>query len=147
MNHATLLRSVPRKSAQPPSNQTNGLYLTTASPSPSNVFVKHCDFTGVSTPVAVTGTSTIKTLQITDCPGYNDQNTPVASGGFTGTQYAAKVGYFGPSVVTWSNSTDAISAITLNGILYSSNFGSIYLTSLDQFSFNETPSTVTWIGK
>jgi hypothetical protein len=89
----------------------------------------------------------IPTLQITDCPGYNDQNTPVATGGFTGNQHAAALGYFGPSVLTWYNSTGVFPTITLNSVTYGSNFGSIYLSPLDVFKFTAPPTTITWVGK
>jgi hypothetical protein len=129
-------------------NTINGLLVDTTTPAPSNVFVRHCDFTGVSAPVSVNMANPIPSLQITNCPGYNDQNTPVATGGFTGNQHAAALGYFGPSVVTWYNTPAVSLTIILNGVDYTSNFGSIYLTSLDVFKFSPAaPSTITWIGK
>jgi hypothetical protein len=89
----------------------------------------------------------LNSLQITDCPGYNDQNTAVAAGSYTVNQHAAERLYFGPSVITWYNSTGIFPTITLNGTPYGSNFGSIYLSPLDVFQFDIPPATISWIGK
>jgi hypothetical protein len=63
---------------------------------PTNIFIRHCDFTGLASPLHVSGL--VSNVQVTDCPGYNDQATalttssPAAATVFNGVTY----GYYGP---------------------------------------------------
>jgi len=58
-------------------NLGNGVLVTGSSSAPSNVFVKHCDFTGLSNPLSVT--APVTNLEVTECPGYNNQATVLQS--------------------------------------------------------------------
>ncbi len=84
-------------------NTINGAaVLGSVTADPTNVFFKHCDFTGLSNPVGVT--LPVTNLQISDCPGYNDQGTVLSSTSPapTGTFHNyhswpnASAGWFGP---------------------------------------------------
>lgn len=102
-------------------NSDNGVLVTGATAAPSDVFIKHCDFTGLSAPAQVV--TPVTNLQITDCPGYNDQGTPVSStappsgvsfnGSYAGTGFTP---YYGPVMCYCaSNATATIETIKLNG--------------------------------
>jgi hypothetical protein len=83
---------------------------------PTNVFVKHCDFTGLSAPVSVT--TPVNNLQITDCPGYNDQATIVSTAAPpSGTAFnGAYFGYYGPvTFFATPGAESAISEIAIKG--------------------------------
>jgi hypothetical protein len=83
---------------------------------PTNVFVKHCDFTGLSAPVSVT--TPVSNLQIADCPGYNDQATIVSTTAPpSGTTFnGAYFGYYGPvTFFTTPGPGGAISEIAIKG--------------------------------
>ncbi len=81
-------------------NLNNGLVVTGAVGTPANVFVHHCDLTGYtgSSQAPVSVTTPVSNLQITDCPGYNDQATivsttaPLSGTAFNGSSF----GYYGP---------------------------------------------------
>jgi hypothetical protein len=76
-------------------NQAAGLLVTGSAAAPQNVFVKHCDFTGSTAAVGVT--TPVTNLQIVDCPGYNDQGTPVTTAVPGSPFSAASFGYYGPA--------------------------------------------------
>lgn len=94
-------------------NVDNGAVITGSSGAPSNIFIKHCDFTGLTNPLSVT--ATVTNLQVTDCPGYNDQAAPVhmtapANGLiFNGVTY----GYYGEVAFYVSGGTDV--GVTIDG--------------------------------
>lgn len=76
-------------------NQAAGLLVTGSTAAPQNVFVKHCDFTGSTAAVGVT--TPVTNLQVVDCPGYNDQGTPVTTA-VPGSPFSAtSFGYYGPA--------------------------------------------------
>lgn len=126
-------------------------YALLVSGSPTTpVLIKTCFMPGYSaSPVSVTGSPS--NLQINDCSGYNDQNTPLNGGSapsLTLPKSAAtsSTPYFGPSLVTFSNA----STLTVHVIAasYSMNSGSVYLAQpLDNIGFSASPSAFTWLGK
>lgn len=113
---------------------------------PDGVLIRDCNVAGnPSGDLKVT--STVANLQVSDCYGYNDQNTAIVPSSFTASHTAASLGYYGPSVVTWSDNSVTSLTLTLNGTAYSMKFGSVYLGLNDSIQFSHTPSEVTWIGK
>jgi hypothetical protein len=131
-------------------SQQYGLLI---SGTPDAVLVSGCDMTGYtvmgSAPVVVTGFPQTGLL-IFDCPGYNDQNTPLSATTTdltTGVSAAtSSTPYFGPSVIIYSG----VSSMTLTvfGQTIPSSFGIVYLPSpYDTFSFSTAPTSFTWIGK
>lgn len=81
-------------------------YALVVSGNPTNVWYDRCTMLGYTvnpSPVSVTGSPT--NLRITNCPGYNDQNTPVSSTLPTSATSAASKGYYGPSEVNFSGGT------------------------------------------
>ena len=81
-------------------NTESGVYVTGANGAPENVFIKHCDLSGVPTPAHVV--TPVTNVQITECPGYNDQGvvvttaSPVLGAHFNG----ASNGHYGPVTFT-----------------------------------------------
>ena len=124
-------------------------YALLVSGTPATILCKDCVMLGYSaSPVNVTGSPT--NLQIIASAGYNDQNTPLNGGHApTGSGVSASscsTPYFGPSVVTFSN-TSAVT-VHISGTGYSMSFSSIYLARpYDQIYFSSAPSPFTWIGK
>jgi hypothetical protein len=121
------------------------------------IYVSNCDLTGytnttpyVQQAVLVTGTAPHELL-ISNCPGYNDQNTHIRTTAPTGTASASSPGtggapYFGPSVFIFSNS-GAVS-LSVFGQTISTSFGIIFLPSpYDSFTFTTAPTMFLWIGK
>lgn len=121
------------------------------------IYVSGCDLTGytnttpyVQQAVLVTGTAPYELL-ISNCPGYNDQNTSIRSTPPASTASASSPGaggtpYFGPSVFIFSNST-AVSLYVF-GQTISTSFGIVFLPSpCDSFSFTTAPTMFLWIGK
>ena len=92
-------------------NQQYGL-LVSGGPT-GTIYVSNCDLTGYTNtmpymqqPVLVTGTAPNE-LFISNCPGYNDQNTHIRTTAPSGTASASSPGtggtpYFGPSVFIFS---------------------------------------------
>jgi len=122
--------------------QSYALYI---SGNPAYVYYNGCSMLGYAgSPVKVTGSPTH--LYVTNCPGYNDQNTPVLSTVPMGSTMAASHNYYGPSQITFSGGTT--SAFTLNGTTYAATSGQIVLASpYDTISFTGVPTTFSWIGK
>lgn len=112
------------------------------------VLVSGCDMTGYSgPPVSVTGAPV--NLLITNCPGYNDQNTPL-NGGMPPlvpvNAATCTTRYFGPSLFTWSNNTPV--TVHVFGQTYIANSGIIFLPSpYDTFSMSIVPLVFSWVGK
>jgi len=137
----------PSYPAAPNVNVQRYALLVSASPSGS-VLVSGCDMTGyVGPPISVVGSPA--DLFITDCPGYNDQNTPLSA---TPTMLTTGVSaatcstpYFGASVIIYSGAT----TLSVFGQSINSNFGIVFLPSpYDVFSFSPSPpTTFAWIGK
>jgi hypothetical protein len=122
---------------------------------PTNVFIRNCNATGYTPGTALKFTSP-GTVEVTDCAGYNDQNTELNGGTApTGAVSASSctTPYYGPSLVMFSNpSGGGWSALTVHvsGPGYSMGFGSIYLPRpYDQIYFSSAPGSLTfhWIGK
>jgi hypothetical protein len=99
---------------------------------PTDVLVSGRDMTDYnvvgSAPVSVVGTQT--SLYISDCPGYNDQNTPLFA---TPAQLTSGVSaatsstpYFGPSVIIYSGVPVALHVF---GQTITSSFGVVFLPS------------------
>ncbi|MGA9272663.1 MAG: hypothetical protein WBV67_04180 [Candidatus Cybelea sp.] len=128
---------------------------------PSYVQVDNCYMGGgwAASPVSVTGAP--GSLVITNCPGYNDQNTPIntllnitagraysaaTQSGFGGTNY------YGPSFVMFKASP-SVSSFQYNGgvaqALLPSQVVCLTLASpYDTIQFNtHAPAAFTWIGK
>lgn len=85
-------------------------------------------------------------LRVTDCVGYNDLNTTVSTIVPTLVpQHSANLGYYGPSLVTFSNATSLV--VTILTTTYNMTFGTIPLLSGDAIKFSGTPSVFKWTGK
>ena len=142
-------------------NLNNQQYALLVSGSPSNpILVSGCDMSGYTSPVNVSGSPT--DLLIVNCPGYNDQNTTIASGvslapaSNTHAANASSLGgtsvnYFGPSLVIFTN-TGANLTFTINGTIAStvppSGFVVYYIASpYDNIKFGHPPLSFTWLGK
>lgn len=117
----------------------------------TSVLVKSCTMFGYSAPPVSVTTLPQSTLAIKDVAGYNDQNTPLNGGAAPTSALSASncaTPYFGPSVVTFSNTPPVTVTVTINGEPYSMSSGSIYLAlPTDTIKFSAAPSTFTWIGK
>ncbi len=135
-------------------NVNSQKYALLVSGSPTGaVIVSGCDMTGYTlSPVSVTAIQT--KLLISDCPGYNDQNTSIqstpptsVSGVSASSPGVGGTPYFGPSLIIWSGTP----TVTLH--LYTqtitSNFGIVFLPSpYDSIYFSGgTPTHFSWIGK
>jgi hypothetical protein len=137
-------------------NQQYGL-LVSGGPT-GTIYVSNCDLTGytnttpyVQQPVLVTGMAPHELL-ISNCPGYNDQNTHIRTTAPTSIVSASSPGaggtaYFGPSVFIFS-SPGAVN-LSVFGQTISTSFGIIFLPSpYDSFNFIMTaPTMFLWIGK
>jgi hypothetical protein len=133
--------------------QAYGL-LVTSNPAPNmTILVRDCDMRGYD-PMLPCGTSAIYTsgvtrgLYINDCLGYNDQNAPLTATSLTSPSMSATCStpYFGPSVITFTNT----SPVTLNidGQVLTLSHGVVFLASpYDSFFFNTAPTGFTWYGK
>jgi hypothetical protein len=131
--------------------------------------VRNCDMTGFSaSPVGVTGSITVGAtpgrgpLYITDCPGYNDQNTVIntRTNLSTGTAYAAYdqgsnhgTSYYGPSLVVFTVGTSSTGTFQINNgtaqTLLANQVVSVFLaTPYDTIQFNaHLPSAILWTGR
>jgi hypothetical protein len=115
---------------------------------PVYVQVNNCSMIGFAgTPVSVTGSP--GNVYITNCVGYNDQNTHLNGGVAPLSALSAatcSTHYFGPSLFTWSNSTPV--TVHVFGVSYTASSGIIYLPSpYDTFSMSSAPLVFSWIGK
>ena len=136
------------------------------------ITVSNCTFGtsnwGAGGPVSVTGTvSASSPLYITNCPGYNDQNTSIASGtgstdfptsttGNTAATAGALTGginYYGPTLMLISVGSGGSQTLHINGIsntLPASSFSAISIASpydVVYFSGTNHLSAFHWIGK
>jgi hypothetical protein len=127
-------------------NTANGVAVNaTTSSIPENLFVRDCDFTGLSTPVSVTGP--VSNLQILDCPGYNDKGTlitntvPTAGTPFTIAQLGTAP-YYGPGECYVNGG-----AITIDTHATGLSQGSFYLQPLETIEVASGTSSFLAIGK
>jgi hypothetical protein len=123
-------------------------YALLISGNPTYVTVNNCPMIGFTgAPVSVTGTP--GNLYITNCAGYNDQNTHLNGGAAPLSALSAatcSTRYFGPSVFTWTNSTPV--TVHVFGTSYTASSGIIYLPSpYDTFYMSTAPLVFSWIGK
>lgn len=132
--------------------------------------VRNCDMIGFSgSPVGVTGSVSVGLnppgrgpLYITNCPGYNDQNTLIntLSNLTAGTAYAAYnqgahggTSYYGPSIVMFTASSSSGSTFQINNAtaqtLVVNQIVSVFLESpYDTIKFNNhLPSAILWTGR
>jgi hypothetical protein len=132
-------------------NLTNSLVVdgSQAQGAPSDIFVGHTDCTGVSAAVDVI--LPVGSLEIFDCPGYNDQR-PILNANNApalGTPLSASTcstPYFGPSAVTFSGS--AALSVSVTGTIFTMSFGDFYLSRpTDPVGFGAQPSVFAWVGK
>lgn len=140
----------PNYPAAPNQNSQQYALLVTNGSSLMSALVSGCDMTGYSpaSPVSVSGSPTY--LLITDCPGYNDQNTSLTA---TTTQLTSGVSasssstpYYGPSVITYSSTAP----VTLHvfGQAITASMGIIFLPNpYDSFYFSARPAIFSWTGK
>ncbi len=140
--------------------------LISGSPS-GTITVDNCNMGGPwgsAGPVGVTGTIAAGGLYIRNCTGYNDLNTPVASGHMTGDYPTSTTGntaatagaltggtdYYGPSLVIFTVGSSSL-LVYINGVTstYPANsVGTVFLNSpYDQFYFAAAPAHFNWIGK
>lgn len=124
--------------------------------------VNNCPMIGQAVPVAVTGS--VIELVVTNCVGYNDQNTNIVGNGTisTGVAYkAATAGtvlggtatnYFGPSFIMFTANSSG-GTVAINGgtpqTLVDSQIVCLYLNSpYDSIEFaTHAPSALQWLGK
>jgi len=106
-------------------NTESGLYVTGASGTPTNVFVKSCDISGYTSTPAVQVVTPVSNVQITDCSGYNDQGTVVSTTTPVGVFYGHTLGYYGP--ITFAVWGGAIMSIVLSGHSTNLTAGNYYL--------------------
>ena len=110
---------------------------------PTSVTVNNCPIG----PVSVTGSP--GNLRITNCLGYNDQNTALNGGAAPLSALSAatcSTRYFGPSVFTWTNAAPV--TVHVFGVSYTANSGIIFLPSpYDTFYMSTAPLVFSWIGK
>jgi hypothetical protein len=104
---------------------------------------------GSASPVQITGSVATNTLFITNCEGYNDQNTPLNGTVPPVTPTSAATSstpYFGPSVVTFQSGTTV--GVTVFGTTIGLSAGVIFLPSpYDSISFSTAPSIFSWYGR
>ncbi|HEY6326704.1 MAG TPA: hypothetical protein VIW73_09375, partial [Candidatus Cybelea sp.] len=130
--------------------------VITAGANPDQIRYDRCRmlaYTG--SPVSISGSPT--NLFITNCPGYNDQNTPVSASAPTSLTSAAQLGYYGPSEINFSGGTPGPAnptSYTINTKTGTKTFSvtaaSVYLSSpYDEIEISNLPtnSPFTWIGK
>jgi hypothetical protein len=145
-------------------NGLNGIKVDGSSADVENIFVRDCNakwFAGYSTAISITGIAAHgDTIQVTNCPGYNDQkavinsNTPP-----TGAAHksASLNGYYGPSLILLRLGPPAVgvvSTVTVNGTSYNMPTNSLFTVFLnsanDTIQFANLPSsgnTFTWTGE
>jgi hypothetical protein len=131
------------------------------------VNVTNCNFGtsgwGASGPVSVTGTTSANNpLYITNCPGYNDQNTVIntlahisANTAYSAHNQGSNSGtsYYGPSFVMFTASATGVSTFQYNGgtaqTLVPKQVVCLTVASpYDTIQFNgNAPSAFSWIGK
>lgn len=117
------------------------------------VTVEDCKMAGYEdngNPVSVTGEAN-EYLYIRNCQGYNDLNTPLNHGvaplgpGFTRAA-TCTTPYFGPSLISFSNSSPV--SLNIFGAAITRSAGVFYLPSpYDGFFFETVPSFFSWVGK
>lgn len=110
------------------------------------LYVRGCNLSGNATaPLFLHSPGTA--IEITDCVGYNDQNT-VLNGGVAPTSPTSaptsSTPYFGPSQV---NFTGESGLVHISGRPYAMTFGSVYLVPTDFIYFDSTPGNFGWVGK
>lgn len=132
--------------------------------SPSYVQVDNCYMGGpwAGSPVSVTGTAMPGRLIITNCAGYNDQNTPIntLANISIGTAYSAAAAgthggtsYYGPSFVIFraanaSNGTFQYNGGAVQTLLANQTVCLTLASPYDTIQFNaHAPAAFSWIGK
>lgn len=135
-------------------------YALLISGSPKFVLVTNCSMEGfAASQVSVTGTPTSVLVQ--NCPGYNDQNTPINTllNITTGRAYSAATqganggtNYYGPSFVMFkantSGGTFQYNSGTAQALLANQVVCLTLESPYDTIQFNtHPPAAFTWIGK
>jgi hypothetical protein len=137
-------------------------FLCTSSPS-EQILLDGCSMQGYpSNPISVSGSPAA--LLIRNCPGYNDQNTPILAGianlpagmalsaATVGNHVTGATNYYGPSLVVFTAGGTGLT-FTINGssIAWSvpaSGFVTYYVASpYDTIEFSNLPAHFTWLGK
>jgi hypothetical protein len=109
-------------------NEEYGLWVDATSTAPSNVFVKDCDLNG-NTLGPVTVPTTVTSLQIVDCPGYNDSQTTALTTSpppTTAVFHASDHGYYGPATFCIAVNT-MVTAVKINGVATGLKVGAFFL--------------------
>ncbi|MBV8344054.1 MAG: hypothetical protein JO190_03550 [Candidatus Eremiobacteraeota bacterium] len=127
-------------------NLTNGAAITGSTAAPKNLFIRDCDFTALTTPVAVT--APVTNLQIVHCPGYNDRGTLITSSAPTlGTAFTiAQLGstpYYGPGECY----VNVAGAVKINGQTTHLTTSTFYLEPLETIEIDTSVSNFLAIGK
>jgi hypothetical protein len=112
-------------------NGTNGLYLLElAAATPGKVYVRDCDATGYSAwNVALNIASTATSVQVTNCPGYNDSLTVAVTTSTpptTAVFHASDHGYYGPATFCIAVNT-MVTAVKINGVATGLKVGAFFL--------------------
>jgi hypothetical protein len=109
----------------------------------TNIFVKHCDFTGLANPINVVTAGA--NVQVTDCPGYNDQATvlqnsiPPPSNPITNASF----GYYGPIAFYIKGAGH----VTIDGVDTNLTDGGYTLSSGETASIAGTATHFLAVGK
>ncbi len=132
-------------------NLTNSLVVDGTVAGPSQVFVAHCDCTGVANAVEAIHPEKFGLLEIFHCPGYNDQRPTLNGNNAPSTPISAatcSTPYFGPSVVTFWNASEI--TVRVSGLPNGCpmKFGDLYLSRpTDLIGFDSPPTIFGWLGK
>jgi hypothetical protein len=124
------------------------------------VLLDNCSMHGYGSPGPVSVAGSPTDLRITNCPGYNDQNTTIAPTPPLNTDVSASnastitggINYYGPSLVIFTNSTSMltvkINSVTPGWIVPANAFVTIYLASpYDTINFGHAVAAFSWIGQ
>jgi hypothetical protein len=126
----------------------NSVYGISVAASCSAIYINNCNVTGYASGHAIHTGNNPGTLQVTNCPGYNDQKSvlatsiPVMSGAnFNGTNS----GYYGPVVFyTEPYGTNTISGISIDGNPTNLTSGTFFIGP--PAPNNESTASITYSG-
>lgn len=128
-------------------DQQYGVYIS--STSTGVILISACDLTGgYAAGDAINVAVPPSKLLVYNCPGYNDLNTPLNSGGSPTTPTSASncsTPYYGPSIFMFTNPGPV--TLYIYGQTLQLSFGVIFLSSpYDEFHFATHPMTFAWLG-
>ena len=133
------------------SAQTNSVVIDMPNATTGSASFTDCPMLGYASGIshfAITAIAAGFILNVVNCPGYNDQKTPIAADGTnmpTSVTSAALRGYYGPSVWTFGT---GVTSYTKNGVTYTnSGLAGVELTLQPYDTIFQTGSTNgSWVG-